>query len=180
MNCQHPDNWIMVFALVVLGMGAANAQSAGYLPRDLQYLAPPLPPPSTSVEVPPQSQSTQMTKPKPKPEAATNIPLNPTREQIIASCIAKLSIQERAAFQQTKTRMDAAEILQSIYQERYDFFCERGEQAMRGGIDEFLAYGEIREQRVGYKAALLEVNELIYKLASEPPPPSPIKKKKKK
>lgn len=165
---------LKVLAFGALVMGTASAQNVVYLPSDPRYLAPPPPPPPAAVDVAPPSQSTQVTKPKPKPESASNIPLNPTREQIIASCIAKPSIQERSAFQQTKTRMEAAEILQSIYQNRYDFFLEKCEQAMALGIDgcykNNIPVHDLNEQRRGYKAALLEVNELIEKLGSEPAP----------
>lgn len=49
------------------------------------------------------------------------IPKKPTREQIIASCvIEKVTVQERVALQQCKTKLDAAELLQSMYQDRLD------------------------------------------------------------
>ncbi len=49
--------------------------------------------------------------------AYSQIPKNPTRQQIIAS-LAVPSVAERVALRTTKTRLEAAETLESIYRER--------------------------------------------------------------
>lgn len=87
------------------------------------------------------------------------IPKNPTKAQIIASC-EKPTVAERVALRGSKTRLEAAEVLQSIYQQRHDYWYNRVENH----IDIFQAW----EQVDIYNKLLAETNDLIEKLSTPP------------
>lgn len=53
------------------------------------------------------------------------VPAKITRESIIQSSTTPLSVQERAAFNATKTRLEAALMLQSLYQSRHRYWDDR-------------------------------------------------------
>lgn len=100
------------------------------------------------------------------------IPKNPTKEQIIASCVAdKVTVQERVALQGCKTKLDAAELLQSMYQERYDHYEKLKEYDFYNGCNN---QDQLKYLMKGYRTNLDEINALIDTLKN---PPS--KKKKK-
>ena len=119
--------------------------------------------------------------------AFTNIPDNPTKAQIISSCVAdKVTVQERVALQQCKTKLDAAELLQSMYQDRFD--TSTREQTRLIGAWRYYAEHSTTAQYErdltaadkvcnGWKAALKEINELLVTLRAEPVV-TPKKKKK--
>jgi hypothetical protein len=114
--------------------------------------------------------------------ACAEMPKNPTRDQIIASCvIEKVSVQERLALQQSKTKMDAAELLKSMYQERLDEVKRVGaklssyEYLKRAAEDGFaMKRYEAEVEWVNthgplYRDALEEINALIITLKATPP-----------
>lgn len=87
------------------------------------------------------------------------IPKNPTKQQIIASYTSRTSLQQRVALQQCKTRLDAAELLQIMYQED----IERAERMsietlMDGENSIFVIAGK------AYKRDLAEIDALIVTL----------------
>jgi len=113
--------------------------------------------------------------------AQAEIPKNPTRKQIIDSCIiAKVSVQERVALQQCKSRLDAAELLQSMYQERITAL--RGmvphrysddAQTFAKQIDLEVKAGELYKE---YAPELEAVEALIVTLKAEPAPKAKTRK----
>ena len=107
--------------------------------------------------------------------AFAEIPKNPTRDQIVASCIAKkVSVAERVALQGCKTKLDAAELLQSMYHERHDSGMDQMRVLMH--TDPNASYRALQEASA-YSQELLVIEPLIEELKAEAARP-PKKKKK--
>jgi hypothetical protein len=111
--------------------------------------------------------------------AFAEIPKNPTRDQIIASCTLKnVTVQERVALQQCKTSLDAAELIQAMYVERINdyrqqlgMYADFAIQDVHGTSHILLASMRDRLQR-----DVKDVDALIESLKAAPAP----KPKKKK
>ena len=111
--------------------------------------------------------------------AFAEIPKNPTREQIIASCTLKsVTVQERVALQQCKTKLDAAELLQSMYQDRLNE-CNKAlypwddDSPVSYMADPYKPLGRMRDT---YKVMLSEINDLVVTLKAAPAPKTMKKK----
>ena len=102
-----------------------------------------------------------------------------TRQQMIRECPFKLSVQERAALNATKTKLDAALMLQSIYQDRVEFW-ENREQIYfsRSGLSasEYIEvtghtstadWKELTANRIIAEEALAAISKIVDDLSEE-------------
>lgn len=101
----------------------------------------------------------------------------PNKKQVIASCEVTLSVQERVALQRARTRLEAAQILQSVYQDRFEkvaplyaTMCQISEEHTARDYEEstgryFLDdFGTISHDYIHAKLRLQVANDLVKKL----------------
>lgn len=90
----------------------------------------------------------------------------PSRQEIIQSCCIKVTVEERAALQATKTRLEAAEVIQSIYQDRYAFWCAQYEAIKRLPPGTDIDRAEVIEMKQIFETAVNNIDGLVEKLHS--------------
>ena len=96
-------------------------------------------------------------------------PVKITRQQIIRGVITKLSVQETVALQGTRTRLEAAQLVQAIYQERFYYWdrLDTLKRENRAYAIEHLSMEEIMDinhNYIEFKYALKDINRTVESL----------------